>query len=115
VREQFGQVLVEAMACGLPVIAADAQGPAEIVDDGRTGWLVAPDDEDALVTALVEASEGEGERRKRGEAAYDEARAHYAWPSLARGVVAIYDEVRQGLPASSGAHTLLDADASPDE
>jgi glycosyltransferase involved in cell wall biosynthesis len=115
VREQFGQVLVEAMACGLPVIAADAHGPAEIVDDGRTGWLVAPDDEDALVSALVEASEGEGERRTRGEAAYHEARAHYAWPSLARGVAAIYDEVRQGVPASSGAHTLLDADAPPED
>jgi glycosyltransferase involved in cell wall biosynthesis len=112
VREQFGQVLVEAMACGLPVIAADAYGPAEIVDDGRTGWLVAPDDEEALVEALIEAAENADERRKRGDAAYEDARARYSWPSLARGVAAIYDEVREGTPASSGAHTLMDADGS---
>jgi glycosyltransferase involved in cell wall biosynthesis len=110
VREQFGQVLVEAMACGLPVMAADAHGPAEIVDDGRTGWLVPPDDEDALVEALVEAVGDAGERERRGEAAYEEARERYAWPSLARGVAQIYEDVREGKPASSGARTLIDAE-----
>ena len=44
VREQFGQVLVEGMACGLPAIAVDAHGPADIVSHGETGWLVEPDD-----------------------------------------------------------------------
>ena len=58
VREQFGAVLVEAMACGLPVLAVDAHGPAEIVDAGETGRLVPPDDEDALAAALVEAVNG---------------------------------------------------------
>ena len=107
VREQFGQVLVEAMACGVPVMAADAHGPAEIVDDGRTGWLVPPDDEDALVEALLEAAGDADERKARGEAAYEEARKRYSWPSLARGVARIYDDVREGRPASSGAHTLV--------
>ena len=46
VREQFGQVIVEAMACGVPPIAVDAFGPADIVDHGQTGWLVEPDDVD---------------------------------------------------------------------
>jgi glycosyltransferase involved in cell wall biosynthesis len=44
VREQFGQVLVEGMACGLPAIAVDAHGPGEIVKAGATGWLVEGDD-----------------------------------------------------------------------
>src|SRR2546422_4012331 len=35
--EQFGQVLVEGMACGLPAIAVAAHGPSEIVQDGQTG------------------------------------------------------------------------------
>jgi glycosyltransferase involved in cell wall biosynthesis len=110
VREQFGQVLVEAMACGLPVIAADAHGPAEIVEHGETGWLVAPDDEDAMVDALVEAVNGEDERRRRGQAAYEDSRRRYSWPALARGVTGIYDDVRKGRPASAGAHTLLEAE-----
>ena len=76
VREQFGQVLVEGMACGLPAIAVDAFGPAEIVDHGETGWLVEPDDADGLADALVEAVNRPDERRRRGEAAArDAARA----------------------------------------
>ena len=100
VREQFGQVLVEAMACGLPVIAADAHGPAEIVDHGETGWLVEPDDEDAMVEALVDAVNDPGKRARKGEAAYEEARANYAWPSLAESVAKVYEDVSGGVPAS---------------
>jgi glycosyltransferase involved in cell wall biosynthesis len=110
VREQFGQVLVEAMACGLPVMAADAHGPAEIVDDGETGWLVPPDDGEALTEALVEAVNGADERARRGEAAYGVSRARYSWPALASGVAHIYDEVREGRPAAAGSHTLLEAE-----
>jgi glycosyltransferase involved in cell wall biosynthesis len=54
VHEQFGLVLVEGMACGLPVIAVDRYGPAAIVDPGETGWLVEPDDEATLADALVD-------------------------------------------------------------
>jgi glycosyltransferase involved in cell wall biosynthesis len=109
VREQFGAVLVEAMACGLPTIAVNAFGPAEIVDDGETGWLVPPDDEEAMADALVDAVNGDAERRRRGERAYDAARARYAWPALAHGLGSVYDEVVERRPASAGAHTLIEA------
>jgi glycosyltransferase involved in cell wall biosynthesis len=93
VHEQFGQVLVEAMACGLPVVAVDAHGPGEIVDDGDTGWLVPADDEDAMVEALVAAVNDRDERERRGEAAYAAARSRYSWPALARDVAAVYEDV----------------------
>jgi glycosyltransferase involved in cell wall biosynthesis len=109
VREQFGAVLVEAMACGLPTIAVNAFGPAEIVDDGETGWLVPPDDEAAMAEALVDAVNRDAERRRRGERAYEAARERYAWPALAHGLGGVYDEVVAGRPASAGAHTLLEA------
>jgi glycosyltransferase involved in cell wall biosynthesis len=96
VREQFGQVIVEAGACGLPAIAVDAHGPAEIVRDGETGWLVPPDDEDAMVEALLEAAADDDERSRRGEAAYEDARSKYSWPALAERVARVYDEVRAG-------------------
>ena len=92
VREQFGQVIVEAMACGLPAIAVDAFGPAEIVDHGETGWLVEPDDLTSLTNALVEAVNRPAERRRRGANAAREARARYAWPSLAQRVADIYED-----------------------
>ena len=94
VREQFGQVLVEGMACGLPAIAVDAHGPAEIVHDGLTGWLLEPDDRDGLAAALVEAVNRPDERRRRGEAAYDDVRGRFAWPALAQGVADVYESVR---------------------
>jgi glycosyltransferase involved in cell wall biosynthesis len=106
VHEQFGAVIVEAMACGLPALAVDAHGPAEIVDAGDTGWLVPPDDEAALADALVEAVNGEDERRRRGARAYEVARGRYSWPALARGLATVYEEVASGRPPSAGTHTL---------
>lgn len=110
VREQFGAVLVEAMACGLPVIAVNAHGPAEIVADGETGWLVPPDDEEALADTLAAAVNDSGERRRRGELAYEESWARYSWPALARGLAQVYDDVRARRPAVAGAQTLIEAD-----
>jgi glycosyltransferase involved in cell wall biosynthesis len=91
VREQFGQVLVEGMACGLPAIAVDAHGPADIIDHGRTGWLVEPDDVVGLANALVEAVNRPGERRRRGVAAAADVADRFAWPALSREVAAVYD------------------------
>jgi glycosyltransferase involved in cell wall biosynthesis len=96
VHEQFGQVLVEGMACGLPCVAIDAHGPATIVDDGETGWLVPPDDEDAMCEALVEVVNDPDERRSRGEAAYRVARSRYSWPALVERLAEVYEEVRSG-------------------
>jgi UDP-glucose:tetrahydrobiopterin glucosyltransferase len=50
--EAFGNVAIEAMACGVPVIAYQRGGPAEIVNHGVTGWLVEPDSVPALGNAL---------------------------------------------------------------
>jgi glycosyltransferase involved in cell wall biosynthesis len=96
VHEQFGQVLVEGMACGLPCVAVDAHGPATIVDDGETGWLVPPDDEDALKGALEEVVNDADERRRRGAEAYRVARGKYSWPSLVERLARVYEEVRAG-------------------
>lgn len=90
VREQFGQVLVEGMACGLPAIAVNAHGPADIVEDGHTGWLVPGDDAESLAAALVEAVNRPLERERRGQAAYAAARELYSWPALAADVAEVY-------------------------
>ena len=50
--EAFGNVAIEALACGVPVIAYRRGGPAEIVRDGETGWLVEPDSVRGLVEAI---------------------------------------------------------------
>lgn len=50
--EAFGNVAIEALACGVPVVAYRRGGPAEIVRSGQTGWLVPPDDVAALAEAI---------------------------------------------------------------
>lgn len=102
VREQFGLVIVEAMACGIPPIAAAAYGPKDIVDDGETGWLVEPDDRDSLREALVAAVNDPAERVRRGAAAREVARRRYGWDAIAGRLARILDEVRAsgGIPLS---------------
>ncbi len=50
--EGFGRVVAEAMAMGRPVIATDIGAPPEIIEEGRTGWLVPPGDAKALAIAI---------------------------------------------------------------
>jgi glycosyltransferase involved in cell wall biosynthesis len=103
VREQFGLVLVEGMACGLPPIAVDRFGPSEIVADGDTGWLVPPDDEAALADAMVAAIDDGEERARRGLAARRAVRERWTWPALAGEVGQVLEDVagvRGGQPAS---------------
>jgi glycosyltransferase involved in cell wall biosynthesis len=95
VAEAFGLVLVEAMACGLAVIAADAHGPAEIVAPG-TGWLVPADDQQALTDALLAAATDPQERSRRGECAHKRSRARYGWPVIAARIADIYERLADG-------------------
>lgn len=106
VREQFGQVLVEGMACGLPAVAADALGPAEIVRDGETGWLVAPDDRAALAEALAAVADDARERRRRGARAHADVVRRFGHDAAAARIAATYaaacggDRVPSGAPAT---------------
>src|SRR3954463_7566966 len=95
VREQFGQVLVEAMACGLPCVAVDRYGPAHIVRDGETGWLVEPDDVEALAAALRQVVADDEERSRRGDAALHDARERFSWPALTADLAAVLEAAGQ--------------------
>lgn len=93
VAEAFGLALVEAMACRLPVIACASHGPAEIVQDGASGWLVPPDDEHALAAALLKAASDPVERHRRGQRALTRARERFGWAAIAAQIAALYDDV----------------------
>ncbi|MFK8182347.1 MAG: glycosyltransferase family 4 protein [Phormidesmis sp.] len=61
-KEGFGIVYLEAMACGVPVIAGDDDGSADPVQDGRVGWQVPHRDPDAVAAACIEALSGKDKR-----------------------------------------------------
>ena len=99
VDEPFGQVFLEAMSCGLPVITTATGGPLSFVNTDATqpnGWLVPPDDVDALADALVEAVNDEAAREQRAENARRQIRAAYAWSALAERFVDVYERALAG-------------------
>jgi glycosyltransferase involved in cell wall biosynthesis len=55
--EPFGRVIVEAMLCGKPIIAANAGGASEIIQHDETGWLTAPGDADQLAHRIFQCQE----------------------------------------------------------
>lgn len=55
--EAFGNVAIEAIACGVPVIAYRRGGPSEIIRHGKTGWLVEPDSVEDMCTAVAKVDE----------------------------------------------------------
>ncbi|HEY9613001.1 glycosyltransferase family 4 protein [Allocoleopsis sp.] len=61
-QEGFGIVYLEAMACGKPVLAGNADGSADPLQDGQLGWQVPHRDPEAVATACIEILKGEDQR-----------------------------------------------------
>ena len=96
--EPFGQVVVEAMAAGLPVVAAAAGGPAEVVTDGVDGVLVPPGDRESLAAALRRLAGDADLRTRLGTAG--RARAQAFRPDIvAASVMELYRAVLAQRPA----------------
>ena len=92
--EPFGLVYLEAMACELPVIGTQSGGPPSFINvtpGERDGWLVPPDDEQALADAMVEAINHPAQRRAFGQNAGRHARDRYSWRDVARRVTDLYE------------------------
>ncbi|MEZ5680216.1 MAG: glycosyltransferase family 1 protein [Erythrobacter sp.] len=89
ITETFGNVTLEAMACGLPVVAAGATGAASLVEDGVTGRLVKPGDTTAFAEALAPYCSDDALRLAHGAAGEKSARA-YSWDAINRAVLDTY-------------------------
>nr|MBA3655653.1 glycosyltransferase [Actinomycetota bacterium] len=89
--EGLPSAVIEAMAAGLPVVATTAGGVPELVQPGRTGWLVPPGEPIALADALRDALGAD--RTAMGDAARDRARRMFAAPAMAGRFADLYSEV----------------------
>lgn len=90
--EPFGQVVIEGMVSGVPVIASAAGGPAEIINDGVDGLLTPPGDVDALAEALRRLAYDRELRFRLGDAAQESAK-RFSPESAATRLMAVYQSV----------------------
>ena len=90
--ETFGRAVIEAFACGLPVIASRRGALAELVDDGRTGLLFDPDSPDELAARLRWAESHPRELAQLGERARDAWRARYTPDASFRQLMHLYGD-----------------------
>ena len=95
VNEPFGQVYLEAMSCGLPVIATSTGGPLSFVNvepERETGWLVKPGDADSLTSAMAAAAETRSLRETRGRNARLYVTREYSWDRISDQVAGAYED-----------------------
>jgi phosphatidylinositol alpha-mannosyltransferase len=93
-RASFGITLLEAMACGTPLVVSNIIGFRELVEDGEEAVLVAPNDPRAWAKEIIELI-GNPSRRAAMQVAGMQKALKYAWPRVAAQVSAVYERVRQ--------------------
>ncbi len=91
-EEPLGRVVMEAMSLGVPCIAADSCGPAEIIEDGVSGVLVPPGEADAFATRTLELLRRSGALERMGEAARRRIDGRFSAERMARMTEDAYEE-----------------------
>lgn len=91
--EGFSMTCVEAMACGVPVVATRSGGPQEIIDDRITGLLVEKDNPEDLAGALESTLSDPDSSRTRAANAMDVVRRKFCNETMVRDYERLYDEI----------------------
>jgi len=81
------------MACGTPVVAMPCGAAPEVVVDGETGYLVPPEDPEALAERISELCADPLLARRMGEAGRKRVEDHFSWSSIARQTVRLYERL----------------------
>lgn len=92
VTETFGNVTTEAMAAGVPVVAANATGTMDLVDEGETGYLIDPADITGYADAIARLVADPALKQRLGAAGHAKA-TRYRWETANQAVIDAYLEV----------------------
>ncbi|MGE5426181.1 MAG: glycosyltransferase family 4 protein [Bacillota bacterium] len=92
-HEAFGLVLIEAMACGLPVIASNLPGVRSVFRDGRDGYVVEPGDSSDLAAKIELALADDKQRQEMSRSARNYAVEHYGWEQIADRILDEFSEI----------------------
>ena len=88
--EPFGLVITEAMIQGIPVIGSDLGAPSEIIDDGKTGYIINPFDSEQMAKQIIKLLSNDDLTREFGERARAVAIKKYDVSNYARDVAKVY-------------------------
>jgi phosphatidylinositol alpha-mannosyltransferase len=99
-QESQGIVLLEALACGVPVVASNIEGFASVITDGEEGRLTPPKHEEQLAAALLELARDPELRAAMGRRALASAEA-YSWRRVAHKVLSYYERLLLSRPEPS--------------
>lgn len=94
--EPFGQVIVEGMAAGLPVIASNEGGPVEIVVQGETGLLIEPGDAAILADSIKWMLDHPEERRRMADNGMKRVKEHFVIENTVKDIVDYYKGLLAG-------------------
>lgn len=89
--DSFGVAILEASACGLPVVVSDADGPAEVVQDGTTGYVVPREDAPAAAIRMKNLVLDPDLRGRMGAAGRDRVLRLYSWQSSLDSMLSAYE------------------------
>lgn len=92
--EGFGLTAIEAMACKKPVVASNIDGLAEIIQDGKNGFLASEEDANSFGDYIVALAKDKEKRKSVGEAARQCIEEKYAYPHFRERIKALYQAFR---------------------
>ena len=99
--EGMSNVVLEAMACGLPVIASRVAGNDELVREGETGFLFDLQEPASLINAFRQLMSDRALRARLGAAARNRVTKNFSWSNVAKAYLALFP--RNSVPSSSAA------------
>jgi glycosyltransferase involved in cell wall biosynthesis len=103
-QEAFPNVILEAMAMGLPVAATRVGGIPEMVTHGETGWLAPPGNPAALAAAMSQLLGDAATRQAFGRAARERVERHFSLATMVRGHEAVFAKLLAQRAAPRGGH-----------
>jgi glycosyltransferase involved in cell wall biosynthesis len=95
--EGLGTSILDAMACGKPVVGTRTGGIPEVVEEGVTGLLVEPRDPQSLADAITTLLKDEGLRTRMGAAGLARVREQFTVDRMVAGTLAVYEQVLGGI------------------
>ena len=91
--EGMSNVILEAMACGLPIIATNVGGNPELVENGKTGLLIPPENVDALYNSLTKLLLNKKIRKAMGKSGRKNVKDHFTWDKIAEEYLRLYESI----------------------